>query len=137
MIPGKVIDHALPSRMAHAFHELRAIVKCLNRSCECVNIGWWDDDSLNAIFNHIARFPGSNLRQTAGRSFVSHLRAPFALRRENVNCRLAKIFLRRAREADYFHTLVGILLEVGLHLVVERPDEPELRVFQGESMPRL
>ena len=69
---------------------------------------------FDAVVHDVAGFARGDLRQPAGRRFVDDLRAPFALRRENVDRPLAQIILHVAREPDDLDIVPPIFFRCGL-----------------------
>ena len=112
-------------------------IKLQNRRRQLADIARRNDDSFDAVVDHVARFARRDLRQPAGRRFVSDFRASFALRRENVDGSLAQIIFHVAHEADHLDVVPPEFLQMRLRFLMHGADQPELRVLQVEPMPRF
>src|SRR6476660_10328594 len=114
MVPGEILNHATSCGAAHLLNDLRMSIQMLQRSCDCLDISWFYDDSLNTIAHHIARLARSDLGQCARRRLIRDFGAPFPLRRKHMHRGLVEIILRIAHESDDANVIAPKFLEIGL-----------------------
>src|SRR5205085_4865923 len=77
MVPGEIFHYPLARGSTHFRDHGRILVKMLDGGGDGIDIARWDNDALDSIPHHIARFAGDHLWQTTGRRFVSDLGASF------------------------------------------------------------
>src|SRR5438477_6024601 len=137
MVPREILNYTPSRRGTHLFNDFRMSIHMLKRSCDCVHISRFHNDSVDPITHDIACLASGNLRQGAGGCVVGDLGAPLQLRRKNVHRALVEISLRVSHKPYNANVIAPELLQIRLRFFMHEPDQPQLGISQIQPVPRL